>query len=267
MIAALTAIARAAPGSCWAPSFGSSMIASTTPSSSWSAAVMRIAAAAVGAFSGSRHRMAAQPSGEITEYTAFSSASTSSPTPIASAPPDPPSPSTTTTIGTCRPVISLMLVAIASAWPRSSAAGPGKAPAVSRKVIDRHAELLGQVHQALRLAEALRMRRPEVAEDVRLGVGSLLVADHHHRPSLEQGRSTRPARGRRGMTDRRGAPRSSSKMRCTRSSVRGSLRVPRQLHAPPGRIDRRLVRLGAGNRLQAGGSISVMAGAPRPRAW
>ena len=30
--------------------------------------------------------------------------------------------------------MSLMLEAIASAWPRSSAAGPGKAPAVSRKV-------------------------------------------------------------------------------------------------------------------------------------
>ena len=51
----------------WAPSPGSSMTRSITPSSSWSAAVMRIAAAAIGAASGERHRMAAQPSGEMTE--------------------------------------------------------------------------------------------------------------------------------------------------------------------------------------------------------
>jgi hypothetical protein len=53
---------------------------------------------------------------------------------MASAPPEPPSPSTTTTIGTCSPVMSLMLDAMACAWPRSSAAGPGKAPEVSRNV-------------------------------------------------------------------------------------------------------------------------------------
>src|SRR5207247_573866 len=77
---------------------------------------------------------AAHPSGEITEYVAFSSASTTSPTPSASAPPDPPSPSTTTTTGTARRVMRWMLDAIASACPRSSASGPGYAPGVSTRV-------------------------------------------------------------------------------------------------------------------------------------
>ncbi len=40
---------------------------STTPSAAWSAAVIFIAAAAVAAWSGVRHRIEAQPSGEITE--------------------------------------------------------------------------------------------------------------------------------------------------------------------------------------------------------
>jgi hypothetical protein len=129
----LTAAAVAA-GSVCAPSPGSGITTSTTPSDRWSSAVIRIAAAAAGASSRDRHRIDEAPSGLITEYTEFSSASTASPTPIASAPPEPPSPRTTTTIGTCSPVISLMLDAIASAWPRSSAAGPGNAPAVSRNV-------------------------------------------------------------------------------------------------------------------------------------
>jgi len=53
-------------------------------------------------FEPSLHNIDAQPSGEITEYVAFSSINTRSPTPMASAPPLPPSPITIVTIGTDR---------------------------------------------------------------------------------------------------------------------------------------------------------------------
>ena len=53
-------------GSAWAPSPGSGTTWSMTPSSSWSAADIRIARAASGAFSEVRHRIEAQPSGLIT---------------------------------------------------------------------------------------------------------------------------------------------------------------------------------------------------------
>ena len=51
-----------------------------------------------------------------------------------SAPPEPPSPVMVTMIGTVSAAISRRLRAIASAWPRSSAPIPGKAPGVSTKV-------------------------------------------------------------------------------------------------------------------------------------
>ena len=54
-------------GSVWAPSPGSGTTMSTTPRAFWSAAVIFIARAAVGASSAVRHRIAAQPSGEMTE--------------------------------------------------------------------------------------------------------------------------------------------------------------------------------------------------------
>ena len=61
-------MARAvAAGSVWAPSPGSGMIASTTPSSSWSSAVIRIAAAATRDSSRERQRIDEAPSGLITE--------------------------------------------------------------------------------------------------------------------------------------------------------------------------------------------------------
>ena len=54
-------------GSVWAPSPGSGTTRSMTPRARWSAAVMRIAAAAVAASSVVRHRIEAQPSGLMTE--------------------------------------------------------------------------------------------------------------------------------------------------------------------------------------------------------
>ena len=112
-------------GARCAPPSGSGMIWSTTPSSCRSWAVSRIASAAAGACSPLRHRIAAQPSGEITEYTACSSISTRSATASATAPPEPPSPMIAPTSGTaiCRQVS--IARAIASAWPRSSAPIPG----------------------------------------------------------------------------------------------------------------------------------------------
>ena len=151
-----------AAGSVWAPSPGSGITTSTTPSSSWSAAVMRMAAAATRASSRERHRIEEAPSGLITEYTEFSRASTRSPTPIASAPPEPPSPSTTMTMGTWSPVMSLMLDAMASACPRSSAAGPGNAPAVSRKVT------IGMPTLSARRIRRCALRKPSGCGDPKL---------------------------------------------------------------------------------------------------
>lgn len=70
-------------------------------------------------------RMAAQPSGEMTEYQEYSSIATRSATAMPSAPPEPPSPMTMETIGTLRRDISRRFTAMASAWPRSSAPSPG----------------------------------------------------------------------------------------------------------------------------------------------
>ena len=101
---------------------------------------------------------------------------------------------TSTTIGTGRPVISLMRAAIASACPRSSAAGPGNAPAVSRNVTTGMPSLSARRSRRWRLPEALRVRRAEVAEDVRVGVGALLMPDDHHRPPVEQRRPAHDGR-------------------------------------------------------------------------
>ena len=79
--------------------------------------------------------MLAQPSGEITEYTAFSSIQTRSATARASAPPLPPSPINMEITGTQRVVISIKFSAMACPWPRSSAPTPQNAPEVSIKQI------------------------------------------------------------------------------------------------------------------------------------
>src|SRR5438093_693546 len=80
-----------------------------------SGAVVRIASAASGALPASPQRIAAQPSGEITEYTACSSISTRLPMPMASAPPLPPSPVTTAMIGVGSDAMRRRLRAMASA--------------------------------------------------------------------------------------------------------------------------------------------------------
>ena len=52
---------------------------------------------------------------------------------------------------------------------------------------ERQAELLGELHEAQRLAVALGTRHAEVAVDLFLGVAALLVADHHARLAVEAG--------------------------------------------------------------------------------
>jgi hypothetical protein len=61
----------------------------------------------------------------MTEYHEFCSMATWSATAIPSAPPEPPSPITTLTIGVFKRLISRILTAMASAWPRCSAPTPG----------------------------------------------------------------------------------------------------------------------------------------------
>ena len=60
---------------------------------------------------------------------------------------------------------------------------------------DRGAELGGELHEAERLPVALRVRHPEVALEILLGVPALLVTDHHHRHTGEPG----PAADDRGV--------------------------------------------------------------------
>ena len=104
------------------------------PRSPKSLAVIFSAWAAKSFFIASRHMIEAQPSGEITEYIAFSIISTRSAMAMASAPPLPPSPVITVIMGISKRAISRRLRAMASAWPRSSAPSPGYAPGVSTNV-------------------------------------------------------------------------------------------------------------------------------------
>ena len=111
----------------------SGMMASATPNSSKSCAVIRIISQASCSREASFQRIEAAPRGEMTEYRAFSSMARSSHTPSARAPPLPPSPSTTETTGVFRDINSAKFFAMASPCPRSSASTPQNAPGVSMK--------------------------------------------------------------------------------------------------------------------------------------
>ena len=75
---------------------------------------------------------------------------------------------------------------MASAMPRSSDSGPGWAPGHVDEGHDRQSESLGELHDPHRLAIALGVRHPEVAPDVLVGVGALLLADDDDRPAVER---------------------------------------------------------------------------------
>ena len=71
--------------------------------------------------------------------------------------------------------------------PRSSDSGPGWAPGTSTKVTTGSAEPLGELHDPHRLAIALGVGHPEVAPDVLVGVGALLLADDDDPPAVDPG--------------------------------------------------------------------------------
>ena len=113
----------------------SGIISSATPNSFISSAVICRHSAASGASLASSQRILAQPSGEITEKTAFSSIYSLFATESPKAPPLPPSPMTIVIIGVSSPIICIRLSAIACPCPRSSASSPQNAPEVSTKQI------------------------------------------------------------------------------------------------------------------------------------
>ena len=76
--------------------------------------VIFIAFVAASAFAGSFHKIAEQPSGEITENTEYLIIANLSATPIAKAPPEPPSPITIDTVGVFNSASSSKFLAIAS---------------------------------------------------------------------------------------------------------------------------------------------------------
>src|SRR5215211_7654502 len=115
----------ASSGSSCAPPGGSGTTASITPSWRQLAASGLRAAAALTFSPASRQRIAAQPSGEITVYIAFSCMSTRSASAVAIAPPEPPSPMMHATTGIVRRLISAWERAIAPPCPCCSAATPG----------------------------------------------------------------------------------------------------------------------------------------------
>ena len=100
-----------------------------------SCAVNFIAFAASRDFVGSFHKIAAHPSGDMTEYIAFSNIKTLFADAKAIAPPDPPSPIINDMIGTLKDMQHSIELAIACACPLCSAPIPGYAPGVSINVI------------------------------------------------------------------------------------------------------------------------------------
>ena len=108
-----------------APPIGSSIISSIIFKSSKSFDVNFIAFDASKVLVGSLQSIAAQPSGDITEYIACSNIITLFDDANAIAPPDPPSPIIIEILGTSKFIQCSIDLAIASAWPLSSAPTPG----------------------------------------------------------------------------------------------------------------------------------------------
>ena len=103
--------------------------------------------------------------------------------------------------------------------------GPGMRAGHVDERHDRQAQPLGQLHDPHRLAVALRVRHPEVAPDVLVGVGALLLADDRRPAVRRAGRARRPSPRRRRTAGRRGARRSRRSSPATNSSVRGRCRL------------------------------------------
>src|SRR5581483_7799560 len=113
---------------------GSGTTLSTIPSCRRWPLVSLSRAASSGALPASRSRMAAAPSGAITENTACCCINSRSAWAIASAPPLPPSPTQTLTLVVGSSAIAANVRAISPAMPSASEVAPGSAPGVSTKV-------------------------------------------------------------------------------------------------------------------------------------
>ena len=111
--------------SLWAPPTGSGIISSMISRLNKSFEESFIAFAASNIFFGSLQSIVAHPSGDITEYIAFSSIITLLEEARAIAPPEPPSPIIIANVGTFNFMQHSIDFAIASACPRSSAPTPG----------------------------------------------------------------------------------------------------------------------------------------------
>ena len=111
------------------------MMVSIIPFRFKSAAVSSMTSAASSARFSSFHKIEAKPSGDNTEYIAFSNIRILSATLNASAPPLPPSLNTMAITGVRKPEKTSKHWAMASACPRSSAPFPGYAPEVSTIVM------------------------------------------------------------------------------------------------------------------------------------
>ena len=165
------------------------MISSAMPSPIRSGAVSFRCSAACSAMPRSFHRMAAQPSGEITQYHEFSSMRMQSPTPTPSAPPLAPSPMTMQMTGVferehladvLRDGLGLAALLGADAGVRAGRVDEHD---------DRQLELLGHAHDAHRLAVAFGVAHAPVALQVLLRVSALLLADHRTRAGRGRSRS------------------------------------------------------------------------------
>ena len=165
---------------------------------------------------------------------------TTSPTAIASAPPEPPSPVMTVTIGVRSRLISPIERAIASAIAALLGLGAGMRAGDVDEGHDRQPEPLGELHDPHRLAIALGMRHPEVAPDVLVGVGALLLADDDDPPAVEPRQPGRRSPRRRRTAGRRAARRSRRPSpRRTRGCAGGGGCGPAGPAPRPRRADRR----------------------------
>src|SRR5439155_11233847 len=109
-----------------------------------------------------------------------------------------------------------------------------------------------------------RVRRTEVAHDVRFGIGPLLVADDHQRPAFQERWSTNDGRV---VPEAAVAVQLDEVIEDPGNQVKrpGTLRMPRQLDASPGGIDRSMV--GRGHQLgHRSSSVVAGSGAPGDRA-
>src|ERR1051325_6385426 len=181
--------AAAASGSEWAPPGGSGTISSITPRFRRSCAVIFRASAARSRWLASFHRIAAHPSGGITEYTEVSRLSTPSARAAARADGERAARAAFADHRGDDRRLQRRHLDQAARDRLGLAALFGAEAGVGARRVDQgdhgRAEFRRQPHEPHRLAVALRMRHPEVAIQVFLGVAALLMSDDHDGDAVE----------------------------------------------------------------------------------